>query len=434
MRSWLARLRPTLDSTQRGAGRWSWRLGLFVLLALALAVYAAFVQSTGPALVVEGGPTVPTIDVSEFSTGVPVGQEFVPLSDHLNAITVAFRAEHPVDAEIRCTLLSVSDAGQVPIYSWVDTIQLEGRTSHTFRFPSVVRSAGRRFHFELRLPRPLEGVSLEARTDDVLRPGFLVIDGLERWGDLVFRTTSATLAGVLSTTPRSVPRALRQPAVLLALLLVHACALAFFWVGLVGPREFGWAVTVGEVSTMLKRPAVLVGIVTLAVGALALRYRTVEPPTTTIDLIDRFDDATKTSDLTLERAFEVAELAIDDRSRRVIGAHPISRLSWRVRIPEDAWLRTSVALKPGAWGLEGDGVLFRVGVARGETIEVLASRYVDPRGDPADRAWIPMRVDLSSFAGQELDVMLGTDPGLDGSVDSRFDWAVWAEPQIVVQP
>lgn len=397
---------------------------------MAVGVYAVFAQSTGPALVVGGGQPV---DVPEFAAGVSVGQEFVPLADHLNGFTVGLRADRPVDAEVRCTLLSVSAAGDVPIYSWPATLRFEGRTSQTFRFPSVVRSAGRRFRFELRLARPVQGVSLEARSDDALRPGFLVVDGRERWGDLIFRTRSATLYEVVSATPRSLPGVLRQPTVLLAMVLVQACALAFFWIGLVPPGDSGRRIAIAEGLRMVTRQAVWIGVAVLFVGIVAYRYRAIEPPTAAIDLIDRFDEATKTSDLSLERAFEVAEIEIDAQSRRVIGAHPVSRIAWRVRIPEAAWLRTSVALKPDAWGMGGDGVLFRLGVAQGDTIEVLASRHVDPGSNPDDRAWIPMEADLSPFAGQELDVMLGTDPGVDGSIDTRFDWAVWAEPSIVVE-
>ena len=366
--------------------------------------------------------------IVEFSEGAVVGQEFVPDFDHLRAVTVWMRVDRPVDVEVLCSLLSVSDGG-APLYKWTERVHVEGRSSQTFEFPSLVRSSGRRFRFELRLSRPTPGLTLEAWGTDAVRPGFLVVDGHERWGDLVYRARAATLAEVLASTPRAIPGMLRQPVVLLALVALHAMALVMFWTGLVrrrvddDPEQAG--VSRGQVF----------GIVGVALGASVLVFVWYSAPASgasDLDLLGRFDEAEKQADIPLERAFEVGDVTIGGDTRRVIGAHPTSRIVWRVEVPADAWLRTALAMRPDAWGTEGDGVRFRVGVVEGDRVRVLSSHYIDPKGHADERRWIPLRVDLSRYAGQTIDLVLGTDPGPEGDTDARSDWAVWAAPAIVV--
>ena len=95
-------------------------------------------------------------------------------------------------------------------------------------------------------------------------------------------------------------------------------------------------------------------------------------------------------------------------------------------------MRTSLALRPAAWELFGDGVLFRIGVSDGRVYEELLNQLVDPIGTPEDRRWLPVVVDLSGYGGVEVDVIFNTNPGLPGVMDFSNDWAVWGEPEIYV--
>jgi hypothetical protein len=61
------------------------------------------------------------------------------------------------------------------------------------------------------------------------------------------------------------------------------------------------------------------------------------------------------------------------------------------------------------------------------------SRYVNPKDNPTDRRWRNFLIDLSPWAGRTLNLSLIADAGKAG--DWAFDWAGWAEPQIVtVEP
>lgn len=155
--------------------------------------------------------------------------------------------------------------------------------------------------------------------------------------------------------------------------------------------------------------------------------------TTTIDLSSRFDSAQKQSDLLLERAFSVTLVGVNGDTRRGIFAHPVSKLVWHLAIPENARLRAALAVRQEAWSQTGDGVVFSVGVAAGGRYDELLRQHVNPMVWAADRRWVPVTVDLSRYGSQEADLILSTETGPDPSrFDSRYDWAVWGTPEIVV--
>jgi hypothetical protein len=157
---------------------------------------------------------------------------------------------------------------------------------------------------------------------------------------------------------------------------------------------------------------------------------------TAIALLDLYPDAEKRSSIGVEQAFALVDVTIDDASRRAIFMHPTSRLTFKaVTIPRDAWLRTWVALRPEVWDrAEGDGVLFRLGVSDGRTYDELVRQHVDPQHNRGDRRWIPLEVDLSSYAGLSVDLIFNTNSSLPGRGDDPAnDWAVWASPEVYLQ-
>jgi hypothetical protein len=178
----------------------------------------------------------------------------------------------------------------------------------------------------------------------------------------------------------------------------------------------------------------LVGIAVIVVAGIWFwtSRRTVD--IASIDLVQAFDAAEKRTDrASLEQAFSVQEVDIGGTTKRAIYAHPTSRIIWRLEIPDGAWLRTSLGLKPEVWDQEGDGVLFRIGVSDGRVYEELLNQLVDPIGNLDDRRWIPVVLDLSGYGGTEVEVIFNTNTGLPGTPDSRYDWAVWGEPEIYVE-
>ena len=150
-----------------------------------------------------------------------------------------------------------------------------------------------------------------------------------------------------------------------------------------------------------------------------------------IDLVERFDTAIKAP---AGGTFQVIDADLNGDTKRAIYAPPVTRITWRMQVPDDAWLKVAVGVKPEAWQKEGDGVLFFVGVSDGHRFEELFNQHVNPFGNPGDRKWIPVWVDLSAYAGEEVELIFNTRTSLPGKGDdSRNDEALWGAPEIVVR-
>ena len=151
-----------------------------------------------------------------------------------------------------------------------------------------------------------------------------------------------------------------------------------------------------------------------------------------LDLIDLYPSAEKRSTLDATQAFSVTDARIGDTTRRVILAHTPARVTWSVTIPPAATVRAWVALRPDAWGRDGDGVVFRIGVSTDNVYTVLARLHVDPRNRVEDRRWVPIEAALDSYAGKSIKLVFSTDASEDPSRgDSRNDLALWGDPVVL---
>lgn len=154
-------------------------------------------------------------------------------------------------------------------------------------------------------------------------------------------------------------------------------------------------------------------------------------PASAVALVDRLEGATKSP---AGASFEVIDADLNGEVRRAITANPPTRLTFTVEVPDDGWLKVAVGMKPEAWTQEGDGVLFFVGVSDGRTFETLFTQHVNPFGNPGDRKWIPVWVDLSAYAGEQIDLIFNTRSSAVGAGDDpRNDLALWGSPEIVVR-
>jgi hypothetical protein len=150
-----------------------------------------------------------------------------------------------------------------------------------------------------------------------------------------------------------------------------------------------------------------------------------------IDLIATFESAEKQPS---PGQFEVLEMDLNGDKKRAIATVPTSRIKWRMKIPDDAWLKVSLATKRETWEKEGDGVLFRIGISDGRVFDDLIIQQVDPYHNKGDRRWIPLNVDLSAYAGERVEVILNTGNSPKGKpADPRNDTALWGAPEIVIR-
>jgi hypothetical protein len=152
-----------------------------------------------------------------------------------------------------------------------------------------------------------------------------------------------------------------------------------------------------------------------------------------VDLIGTFAEAQKRPSAEL---FSVVDATLAGESKKAIAINPTtgSRLIWKVRVPDDGWLWVSVGMKPESWEKEGDGIKFLVGVSDGRAYEQLFEQHVNPFANPGDRKWLPVRVDLSTYAGEEVELIFNTYSSPPGTGDDqRNDLGLWGSPELVVR-
>lgn len=151
-----------------------------------------------------------------------------------------------------------------------------------------------------------------------------------------------------------------------------------------------------------------------------------------VDLVAQFAEAQKRPGPEL---FSVVDATLAGVTKKAIAVQPTtgSRLIWKVHVPDDGWLWVSVGMKPESWEQEGDGVKFLVGISDGRAFEELFAQSLNPYANQGDRKWVDVRVDLSTYAGEDVDVIFNTYASPTGEPDTRNDLALWGSPEIVVR-
>ena len=146
-----------------------------------------------------------------------------------------------------------------------------------------------------------------------------------------------------------------------------------------------------------------------------------------IDLLAQFDQARKNGE-----PFSVADVTLAGETKRAIVAPANGRIFLHVRVPDDGWLRVALGMKTESWDKEGNGVYFFAGVSDGRAFEQLFEQTVNPFANASERRWIPVMVDLSAYAGEEMEIILNTRSSAGGlPPDDRNDLPLWGAPEIV---
>ena len=152
----------------------------------------------------------------------------------------------------------------------------------------------------------------------------------------------------------------------------------------------------------------------------------------TTDLIEQFPSATQKRPN--PEVFSIVESTVAGETKRAILVKDPSRLVYTVTVPDDGELRLSVALQEEGWTVPGDGVLFRVLVAAGAPPEEILNLHLNPSGNPADRTWHDLTLDLYEYSGETIDLFFNTNSSLPARPpqdDRNGDLALWGEPRIV---
>lgn len=145
-----------------------------------------------------------------------------------------------------------------------------------------------------------------------------------------------------------------------------------------------------------------------------------------VDLLAEFPQAKKSGG-----EFSVVDANLAGESKQAIAAPANGRITFHVKVPDDGWLRVSLGMKPESWDKDGNGVLFFAGVSDGRAFDKLFEQTLNPFANASERRWIPVAVDLSSYAGEDVDIILNTRAGKDaGATDARNDLPLWGAPTI----
>jgi hypothetical protein len=150
-----------------------------------------------------------------------------------------------------------------------------------------------------------------------------------------------------------------------------------------------------------------------------------------VDLIDMFDSAVDKRPS--PDVFQVVDATIAGETRRAILVKEPSRLVYRVTVPTNGELRIGLGLLEEGWTTPGDGVLFRVLIGAGGPPEEILNILLNPYGNPNDRRWQDLSLDLSEYSGETVDLFFNTNssPPVKPPQDNRDgDLAVWGTPRL----
>jgi hypothetical protein len=138
--------------------------------------------------------------------------------------------------------------------------------------------------------------------------------------------------------------------------------------------------------------------------------------------------------------FSVSDVTIAGVTKPSILVNESSRIKFRVTVPEHAWLEVDLGIQEKGWTMPGDGVHFLIGVG-GPNVqwEELMQYTVNPFGNPSERTWHPISLDLSQYAGVTVELVFNTysspppPPGHAPTDDRNGDFAVWGAPRVVMR-
>lgn len=171
------------------------------------------------------------------------------------------------------------------------------------------------------------------------------------------------------------------------------------------------------------------GVAVLAMTVAASVYLRSRREIVAVDLLTDFPTARRQP---RPEALTLVQATIRNDTRRAISAQPLAgtRITWHETIPEHAWLRVSLGLQESAWNIQGDGVLFMIGISDQRTYDGLLSVTINPFAVASDRRWTDVSLDLSSYAGRTMDIIFNTRSGPKD--DRNGDFGLWAVPRIIV--
>jgi len=114
--------------------------------------------------------------------------------------------------------------------------------------------------------------------------------------------------------------------------------------------------------------------------------------------------------------------------RRVIFAHPPSKITYTVPIGPGSSLAFAIGILPAAWDKIPQGVKFDIEVVSDGATETLFSRVLQPKRNIGDRGWHNFIVPLEKYSGKTVCLMFSTSGSGD---DLSYGWSAWGWGKII---
>lgn len=130
-------------------------------------------------------------------------------------------------------------------------------------------------------------------------------------------------------------------------------------------------------------------------------------------------------------AIKLETASIDGVAENVLFEHaPYSNILFKVHVPTTKpQVVADLSLMPAVWhdSVCGEGVKFRLSAEQDGREVGAVERYIDPKHRTIDQHWKPIRLNLTRFAGHEIELRFATSLGL--GQDACAAWAIWGEPR-----
>jgi ABC-type polysaccharide/polyol phosphate transport system ATPase subunit len=119
---------------------------------------------------------------------------------------------------------------------------------------------------------------------------------------------------------------------------------------------------------------------------------------------------------------------IQSVTRRVIYAHPPSRITYTVPVETGSSLAFAIGILPAAWDKIPQGVKFDIEAVSDGVTETIFSRMLLPKRNIGDRGWHNFILPLEKFSGKTVSLTFGTS---GSGEDLSYCWSAWGWGKMV---
>jgi len=113
---------------------------------------------------------------------------------------------------------------------------------------------------------------------------------------------------------------------------------------------------------------------------------------------------------------------IQSAPRRVIFAHPLSKITYTVPVRPRSSLAFAIGILPAAWDKIPEGVKFDIEIESDGMMENIFSRVLQPKRNIGDRGWHNFLVSLEKYSGKTVLLTFCTS---GSGEDLSYCWSAW---------